>query len=237
MTAKERLPHSQRKIGPNIVRSWFDTVINPLLQGLGSERGLLSRRNWTWRFEQECLISIAHVESFIAFEALDNLDQFLNLGPTAAQECRPLIGQHNELVEHLTAACGALHRALTASAKLAALYENAKLDTELLQPGRDFNSLFGAYPTPLHLNVLAEDIVNGAGILPNYFTTAPLWNKYRNDLLQIREAPGIHSHWENCCKAGANLQITVDQLVNRLKLIRQDLSLEYDLPLVQASPA
>jgi hypothetical protein len=97
--------------------------------------------------------------------------------------------------------------------------------------------LFGAYPTPLHLNVLAEDIVNGAGILPNYFTTAPLWNKYRNDLLQIREAPGIHSHWENCCKAGANLQITVDQLVNRLKLIRQDLSLEYDLPLVQASPA
>ena len=237
MTAKDRPPQSERKIGPNIVRSWFDTVINPLLQGLGSERRLLAKQNWTWRFEQQGLLSIARVESSIAFEALDNLDQFLSLGPASVQECRPMIGTHDELVGDLAGACGALHSALRDSAELAEIYEKTKLDTELLQPGRDFNSLFGAYPTALHLDVLAEDIVNGTGILPNYYTTASLWNKYRDELLPTREAHGKRAHWEECCKTGSELEVVVDRLIDSLKLVRQNLSLEYDLPLVQASPA
>jgi hypothetical protein len=237
MAAKHHTPQSERKIGREIVRSWFDTVINPLLQGLGSERKLLAKQNWTWRFEQQRLLSISHIKSSIAFQALDNLDQFLNFGPPAAQECKPLMDRHDGLVEYLTDACGALQGALRESAELTATYEKAKLDADLVQPGRDFSSLFGAYPPPLHLDVLAEDIVNGTGLLPNYYTTAPLWNKYRDELLQTREAPGIRPHWETCRKGGAELEVTADRLIHLVKSIRQDLSVEHDLPLVQTSPA
>src|ERR1700689_850700 len=130
MTAKDHPPQSERKIGRNIVRSWFDTVINPLLQGLGSERRLLEKQNWTWRFEQLGLLSIALVESSIAYEALDNLDQFLTLGPAPIQECKPMIGMHDELVGYLAGACRALHNALRDSAELAVIYGKAKLDAE-----------------------------------------------------------------------------------------------------------
>jgi hypothetical protein len=83
--------------------------------------------------------------------------------------------------------------------------------------------------------VLAEDIVNGTGLLPNYYATAPLWNRYREELLRLRERPEVRSHWEETRKTGADLTETVDQLVRSLRSIRQGLSLEYDLPLVQAS--
>jgi hypothetical protein len=237
MTAKDRPPYNPKKIGRNIVQSWFNSVINPLLHGLASEQKLLAKQNWTWRFEQEGLLSIAHVESSIAFEALDTLEQFLNLGPEGVKDCRSRIDRHNEQVDRLTGLCRALHSAIRDSPELAAVYQSARQDVSLLrQPGQDFNSLFGAYPLPRHLDVLAEDIVNATGLLPNYYTTAPLWNKYRDELLEIRQAPGIRLHWESCRKTGAKLEIVVDQLISSLKLIRQDLSLEHDLPLVQASP-
>lgn len=229
---------NDKKIGRNIVGSRFDTVINPSLHGLSAERKLLSKRNWTWRFEQQGLLSIAHVESSIAFEALDNLDQFLNLGPSGAKESRPKIDLHDESADRLTKGCRTFHNAVKDSPELATIYESAKRDEALFrQPGQGFDSLFGAYPPARHLDVLAEDIVNGAGLLPNYYTTAPLWNKYRDEFLNIREASGIRSHWEDCNQTGANLEQTVDQLITLLKLVRQDLSLEYDLPLVQASLA
>src|SRR5713101_8242128 len=36
--------------GPNIVRAWFDTVIQPALRGLETEQSFLERKNWTFRF-------------------------------------------------------------------------------------------------------------------------------------------------------------------------------------------
>src|SRR5438046_254230 len=38
------------KFGPQIVRSWFDTVVNPIIHSLKSEQELLERKNYTWQF-------------------------------------------------------------------------------------------------------------------------------------------------------------------------------------------
>jgi len=38
------------RIGPRIVRAWFDAVLNPLLDFVEVELGLLQRRNWTFSF-------------------------------------------------------------------------------------------------------------------------------------------------------------------------------------------
>lgn len=48
--------------GPRIVRSWFDTVINPLLQNLGLEKNLLQEKNWTWTVPPGKLESIRPIK-------------------------------------------------------------------------------------------------------------------------------------------------------------------------------
>jgi hypothetical protein len=223
------------KVGPNIVRAWFDTVVNPLLRGLDSERNLLAKENWTWRFEQQALLSLVHVPSFIAFEALDNLDQFLRMAPVASQQCLPLMDLHDDQVDYLTDVCRVFHKALRNSEDLANLYRRmAKENAVPCRPGQTFDSFFGAYHPAVHLDVLAENIVNGTGLLPTYFTTAPLWNHYRDELLGLRETLDIRPHWDASRMAGQDLKDTVEKLIDSLKLIRQELSIEYDLPLVEA---
>ena len=239
MPTKSRISTKVRNVGPNIVRAWFDTVINPLLRGLGSEKNLLEKENWTWRFEQQGLLSFGPLRSFIAFEALDNLDQFLNLVPSAKKDCLPLMDRHDEQLEHLCRVCRELHQALVSSPELRDLYKRISSEYEAtpIQPGRDFNSLFGAYRPDRHLDVLAEDIVNGTGRLPEYYSTAPLWNRYREDFLRIRETPNIRPNWEASGKAGRKLTRTVSELTESLRHIREDLSLQHDVPPVEASRA
>lgn len=219
-----------RKVGPHIVRAWFDTVINPLLRGLDSERALLTKEKWTWRFEQGALLSFVPVRSFIAFEALDNLEQFLQMAQDA-NLCR-LVDRHDQQVHLLTAACSRFHDALRDSEPLREIYQRIAVQNAVpLRPGQTFDSLFGAYPPSRHLDVLAEDIVNGSGQQPAYFATAPLWNHYRDELLRLRETPEICPHWEEAQRCGQALNGTVEKLIDSLKSIRQELSLEYDLPL------
>jgi hypothetical protein len=236
MPAKNRTSVKERKVGPNIVRAWFDTVINPLLRGLASERNLLEKENWTWRFEQETLVSLVPVRSFIAFEALDNLEQFLHLVALANKECTPLMDRHDEQLGYLSDVCRELHRALVKSKELRDLYTRSSKDSAIpIQPGGNFNSLFGAYPQERHLDVLAEDIVNSTGLLPNYYSTAPLWNSYRKDFLVVRETPNIRQHWKASQEAGRRLSLTVNELAESLRDVREALSLQHDVPFVEAS--
>jgi hypothetical protein len=65
------------KVGPQIVRAWFDTVINPLLSWLGREQELLAAKNWTWRFKPAGLEAIRHLSAYV--DARPNWEQFEQL--------------------------------------------------------------------------------------------------------------------------------------------------------------
>jgi len=232
---KATAAHKPRKVGRNIVRAWLDTVLNPLLRGLDAERNLLVRENWTWRFEQQVLLSLVPVRSFVSFEALDNLEQFLALGPGASRTLGGIMNQHDERLRLLTKACQQLHSGLRESKELQNLYQRMKVEGRVpLQVGQNFDSLFGAYRSENHLDILAEDIVNSTGQLPNYFSTAPLWNLYRSELLKIRNVAGVRSRWMDVQRAGRMLESSVQELIDLLRRVRQDLSVKHDLPLVEA---
>lgn len=226
----------ERKVGPNLVRAWFDTVINPLLRGLDSERRVLRRENWTWRWESRELLSLHPLDSFLAFEAWDNRDQLFACFPPARRKCLADMQEHDRRVAALTSACRDFHKALVTSRELADVYHRAKSNGDIpLQPGLDFDHLFGAYPAEKHLDVLAEEIVNGTRSVPAYYATAPLWNRYGDDFLRIRESPGLRKKWEVVRRTGAQLAESVDGLSKALRDVRQELSMEYDVPLFEAS--
>jgi hypothetical protein len=231
-----------KKPGAQIVRAWFDTVINPLLRALEVERSHLEQKDWTWQFRTskfEVLQPIcAHMDV-----VPDNLEQFLKFH----LEVKKLVAQHDERVLLLSARCSDLQNKLEHSQELASLYQRVTSPESLsrLRPSMfgvsdwsDENlirSFFGAYPESDHLALLAQYVVNHTQELPYYYSTAPLWNAYRNEFLELLDLPLVRADEELAAKAGHDLRETVRRLTDVLRRIRERLSIEYDLPYVAAT--
>lgn len=242
----------KRPFGPNVVRAWFDTVLNYLLRGLDMERDLLQRQNWTWRFRPEGLESFLPVRQYVAPEAWPNLKQFLAFHP----EAEVLIARHDQGVEKLGEACRSYHHALLAGGALQAEHRRlvecmmreeairqavgpleAKLRPEAAErlgtSGGDIGGHFGAcFDEDDRMAVLAEYVVNGIGELPSYYSTSRLWGYLREGLLALRGRPDLAPYYEATVAAGAELLGAVDSLMVHLSRTRSVLSETYDVPIV-----
>lgn len=218
-------------VGRHIVRAWFDTVLNPLLRALEDEERLLGSKNWTWQFRPGGLESVRNVRTHVPFEARDNLEQFVGFYPGVGT----LMDAHDNKVAVLGQRCGRLQEALQDSPDLRRLYEQVTSPASLTEIGTTLENVFGAYPVSDHVALLAQYIVNNTGDLPDYYYTAPLWNKHRGRFLAILKQRSILMHSLVTDKAGADLLKSVRLLYRVLKEKRLKLSLEYDVPYVTAS--
>jgi hypothetical protein len=222
---KARIDDQPKPI-PNIVRAWFDTVINPLLDAFELERGLLQKKNWTWQFQAGGLESIRHVTGHIALEARPNLELFSQMNP----EIAVLLEKHDKAVDKLSQSCAELQTALQNSSRLRELYLKFTSQKSLATMHRTLADLFGAYPQSQHLSLLAQYIVNNTPDLPDYYYTAPLWNKYRRIFLALLSSPSVRSRSNAVNAAGAELLRYVNRLILLLRTKRLRLSLKYDVP-------
>jgi hypothetical protein len=66
MPTKSRTSQKSKTVGPNVVRAWFDTVLNPLLSELAEERRELLAENWTWRFRPPRLLGTIWTSSLLS---------------------------------------------------------------------------------------------------------------------------------------------------------------------------
>ncbi|MCP5119999.1 MAG: hypothetical protein GY953_55075 [bacterium] len=176
-------------------------------------------------------MSLSPIREYVLAEAQANLDQFLGFHPA----CQEPIEEHDRRLEILSGKCRRVREALRASPGLQQTYE-ASLSGLALPSEDDVRGLFGAYPHEEHLDVLAELIVNNTDRLPSYYTTAPLWNQYATDFLELREADEIRPVWQALEVAGANLAQIVSELIDALNSARGSLSLQYDVPIAERLP-
>jgi len=226
---KPRSSRTKRdRVGPRIVRAWFDTVINPLLSYLEREQQLLVEKNWTWRFRPASLEAIREVRVYIDREAWPNLEQFEELHPNVKRARTA----HDKLVVTLTRHCQHLHKALRTSEDLKNLFLDLTTPQALRDIGKGLQDLFGAYPKSDYLDVLAEHIVNNTGDLPSHYTTAPLWNLHRERFLVILGHPAVRPQWEATRRAGESLLRESRRLSQVLGQVRLSFSLEHDVPYV-----
>jgi len=232
MPSKVQQNRRGRTVGPNIVRAWFDTVINPLLDGLQTERDLLAAEAWTWRYRPPRLASLVPVREHLVREAWDNLDQFLAFQPG----CREPVPRHDKHVEKLLHECRSFHRALIGNRAMQRLYQSAVADLSPA-PSSGLASVFGMDSPEEHLDVLAEYIVNGIGKLPGYYGTAPLWNRQRDEFLRLRETEDLRPLWKTVRARGRRLAEAVEELDGALRRTRDNLSLRYDVPFAHRIPA
>lgn len=230
---------TKKKAGRDIVRAWFDTVINPSLAGLRIEREYLEKRNWTWRFQSGRLESIRPIQSLTGFMSVDNLELFSEFYP----EIKSTMDEHDDKVNDLLIACENLHRILADSPLLLDLYRKLTSPECLaeLEPSYPFRNpvtiqdLFGSMPARNHLEFLAEYILNNTGELPGYYTPSRLWNKYRAEFMEILNKPVIRDYNQKVIEAGESLLKTNHDLIDLLKKTRFELALEHDVPYVSAN--
>ena len=226
---RARKSGSPGKVGPRIVRAWFDTVVNPLIESLEQEQQLLVQKNWTWRFRPGALEAIRETPAYVAVAARGNLEQFDALHPGVAR----MQAAHDRGVVNLSEKCRQLHEAVRRSPALQRTFSAITSHDPLKRIDKSLRDLFGAYLKSEYLDVLAEHVVNSSGSLPQYVATAPLWNAYRADFLAVLRRPGISKLAAGTTSAGASLLSQSRKMVRVLKETRLKLSLTFDVPYVE----
>lgn len=187
--------------------------------------------NLTWRFQPAAFEYVRPVRAFIDPEGSENLEQFLALYPDVKQA----VEDHDNTISLLLEECQQLHRAVEESTALHSLYQKVASPESLAKLRVDLKDLFGAYPPSRHLSLLAQYIVNKTGDLPSYYSTASLWNKYKEEFLAILDRSPIRDQHDKTGKTGHALLRSARHLASELENIRLELSLKHDVPYVAAS--
>jgi hypothetical protein len=220
------------RLGPRIVRAWFDTVLNPLIGSVEFELGLLTKRNWTFSFAPPMLELIRSTKSYLRSDAESNLEQVTELNvPLAAN-----IQTHDAATETLLNSVIALHAALVSNNRFIDLCSSLLAPENLLELGiEDVRFVFGAYPPSDRIKLLGQNVVNNLGELPSHFATAKFWNRHRKSLLQALTYPNVREHDSSTAQIAATLASVSKTLLNQVKDLRSRLSLRYDVPYVRTS--
>lgn len=221
----------EKRFGEKIVAAWFETVINPALQGLSLEQEQLSEKKWTWQFMPGRLESIRHVSQMIPAGYTPNLEQFKKYHPAISEN----ITSHDHAVAQLFVACKDLESAILDSGALREVFERVVTDEALSELGKGLEDMFVSAEESERLGWIAQEIINGTGEIPTYFGHAPLWNKYRNEFMRVLDHPEVSDARAKADRAGEKLLQTVNRLIELLTDTRDQLSLEYDVPPVPAT--
>jgi schlafen family protein len=236
----------QRETYPSnrIVRAWFDTMINPLIDGLTNEHRTICGKGWDWDRFTRTIGGLRHLSSLSV-----NLDQFFLSYP----DVRDLLRSHDNAILQLIDRVSALHEAIRDSAELRRIYEAARTPEMLRKMVEAYphNSVFNnsndeqilksvlGPDEPFRLATLAQAIVNETGeILPasgvNY---APFWNLHRETLIEIVRSGPLGDVQESAKDALGKLDAAIDLAKHRLEDIREELGRRHGEPYVAEAPS
>ncbi len=82
------------------------------------------------------------------------------------------------------------------------------------------------------MGALAEYLINNVERLPSYYSTAELWEHYRDRFLPVVAEPALTPYRDTAEQASREMLEAADQLTSLLKDTRSKLSLEFDVPYV-----
>jgi hypothetical protein len=206
-------------VSPQIVRAWFDTVLNPLIRALTAEETALARGNLTWKAEVQRFASLVPIREHLVDEVHPNLDQMLSLHP----EFNAPIAEHDRRLPPLAEACLRLQEALMNSKELRTALD--RIDT--IPPD---NAEFCR-------RAIAEYIINSVRKLPDYYTLAAIWNQNRDEFVATLGVPEVSRARQATTEVAGAFATAVRELIGKLKAFRNELSLSNGVPIVDRMTA
>jgi hypothetical protein len=211
-------------VGPNIVRAWIDTVISPLLDGLGEEESRLREARWGWEPRPPVLRSAHRTRDYLDVRAWKNLEQMFDFVPDLA----PIVVKHDEQAEALLARFVTLQQEIENSEELRDAYRQVKramqakygVDSELLSETNESTDR----------TYLAAYILNDYDQLYSYYALAPVWNELGSQFLAIRKHSRFGAAIRQVEDGCASFLPIVQEQQGRLNTLWRSLSVQHDVP-------
>jgi hypothetical protein len=210
---------------PEIIRAWFDTVLNPLYDGFRNELRHLDNSNLAWRFRERRSVIIQPYRELVHPDAEPNLEQFLDYEPEVSSELESYDGQ----VEKLTSCLRAYHTALLGDARFRELLDRyvSEINDPRLTPPAVRQELPDSF---------AEYVINNVTHLSDIYSTASSWNAHSEEFLACRDTPAVRGRREATEEAAVRLTETIRALLNHLRSLRNELSYEFGVPIFKPVP-
>jgi hypothetical protein len=213
---------TEAKPSAGIVRAWFDSVLNPLHDGLRNELRHLERGDLAWRFRERRSVVIQFYRELINPREEPNLDQFLEHEPDLSSE----LASYDVQVGTLNDCLNTYHAALLNDITFRELLD--KYLAEASDPRLAPRAVRQELP-----DALAEYVINNIRQLSDIYSTASFWNVHSKEFLACRNRPGLRTYREATEEAAVHLSKIVRLLVSHLRSRRSDLSYEYGVPIVK----
>jgi len=214
---------SRSRVKKDLVRAWFDTVLNPLIRALRTEADLLRQRDFTWRTSDNRFASLVPVREHLMFDVLDNLNQFLSFYRQIAR----LMDNHDRklgVLRERVNTCVTLLRGLSAFQELisrAIASESAPADPSLADHQE---RVLAAH--------CVENLVNSLHRLPAYYGTARLWNAHSDEFFKLLDRDDARPVWDGVGAARVEFSKAVEGLMDAVTAARSQLSLDKGVPIV-----
>ncbi len=204
------------------VAAWIYTVMNPVIDSLQRELGLLDRENLTWRSSTGRCEFIRTVQEYVDSTQWPNYYDFLADHSTLASG----FTQHDSQLEKLNGLATQLYEWMltwsdfsVALEGLLSKYEMQK--SLLLPPGPSIVNSRNEVP-----NYAAEYLINNIHELPPHYTFSPFWKVANVTLMDFRR----HPRFQPLRKTTNGLALISSRLKQALESRRLSLSREFDVP-------
>lgn len=229
----------RREIYPTgkVVRAWFDTVINPLIDILENEDKTINEKTWAWTRHYRRIEGLQLLSSISV-----NLDQFL----ISYSQARDLFKSHDAAVLRLRDRVSEYHEAIRSSVELKAVYDEATQPEMIRKMVEAYPHAFPSAqddeqvlqstlgPDEERLATLSEAIVNERGevILGSGWGPAPFWNLHREVLIGVSQGERFLDYRREVALAWTELGSVIESASQSLQDIRHQLAIKHGEPYV-----
>jgi len=211
--------------GRELVRTWIESVITPVIRTLEGEQQLLEVRRLRWEEKWNRLEGVSAIRDSLDPGWLDRLEQFERFDPDITE----LIDEHDREAATLQEQYRHLFESIQDDSQVHAIYERAVSPESLTKMGAKMSDIFITEDINQNLKYLAAHTINRAKRLPSGYTTEKLWERFGGEFLDVLNHPPLKELVEEAdATAGRLLQVT-KQLISRLKEIRETLSLKHNV--------
>ena len=214
-------------LSPKIIRVWFDTILNPMIEGLEIEIDYLNKSNLTWRGFNNSFQELKPLFNFCNYRYHANLDQSDRYYPIILET----IEKHDNKLALLEESCLNLFSVLKNSQILKDLY-NEKVKEILKNNSEITDSRINDFKDENNYRYIAEYIINNRDNLDSGYTLSPIWNSFKDIFKNLLNDDTFKSLFQNQQTALTQFKEAVNKSLSDLKELRNKLSIQYGEPIV-----
>jgi hypothetical protein len=212
--------------GRELVRTWIESVITPVVRALESEQDILSGRNLKWEEQRGKVEGVRGIRDSLNAGRLDRLEQFERFYP----DVKGLIDEHDREAATLQVQYQNLFQSIRDNAQLRAVYERAMSPESLAETGTKMSDIFLTEDVNQHLKYLAAHTINRVERLPSDYKTMRLRELYGTKFLDVLNHPPLKEFVMEADATSGRLLQGTKQLISSLREIREVLSLKHNVP-------